>query len=596
MTIDWIIALVLYGLALGWGRMLIRRWSDLPRWRAWLYLLLSSVVVVAALSWTSVAVTGQSVGQTVVGRTLLGVLVLVWSFVGLLALIRAALNVPWTPFAVARTVLSEAMASRLVPGVVVLLFVGIVALPLVMNTERPLQYRLQQYLSFAFGWTGVVLSVMALAMSCWTLSREMEQKLVFTTLVKPVSRGAFLLGKWIGLVLLNLLLVSIAGITVWAMTVFYLAEQKPIDAYDAIAVRERVLTARVEAPPSPPDEIYEQIEQELIAAQDAQGVDYIISRGGVEQFRRELEQEKLAGWRSIAPAGRSGSAQTYVFKNLGPVRAFARTSEQAAIEARLAELLAENTGANEQVLRTRAARQVAEEGFPGQFVQVDYKLRTSESVPDNKTRVTWYANGRIVSSYQGDETPVNIRQTRQVPYYLIDGETGELALTVLNRNPTVSISFPGKDGLMLLHKVDTFGPNLLRGWLIVAVKLMFISALGLALSSYLQFPIAVLASLLVLGAATSADFILEAANYYGSAHLNASNLIENLIRMVALSFTWPLKMYAAFTPGADVVDGLHISWAQVGRCVFWIGGVWCAVVGLYGWWQFSRRELARVQV
>lgn len=596
MTLDWLIVLGLIGATVAFIRYTIGAWERLPRWRRRLYVMLSSIIGASALAWVSFAVTGDRSIATPFGRGVVLSWALVWAFTGLLWLMHAALSLPWTPLAVARSVLNEAMSTRIVPGVIIALFVGIVALPMAVDTERPLLYRIQQHLAFAFLWTTLLLSLMTVFFSCWTLSREVEQKLVFTTLTKPISRGAFLLGKWLGLVLLNALLVGVAGGAVWALTVFHLAKQPPTDAYDAVSIRQRVLTARVSAAPTPTEDILTRVEQQLAAQQDERGADFIASRGGIEAARAEILRQVLSNWRSLAPAGHSGAAQTYLFDNLQPVRAFAKKNFDERVAERLAELREQFPAEDEARLRNRAEYETDRAGYPGQYMQIQYKLRANQGVPENKVRLGFAVNQRMITQRQGEEAPLGIRQTRQVPSYLIDDETGQLELTVVNLQPDTSMYFVGDDGLMLLHKAGTFGPNLLRAWLIVWIKLAFLSALGLALSSFLGFPVAVLATLLVLGAANSAQFIMEATRYYGGAHLGAAELTHHIPRMIARGFTWPVQMYAKFKPGNDVVDGLFISWQRVGQCALWIGGVWTAVVGLYGWWRFGRRELARVQV
>ena len=67
-------------------------------------------------------------------------------------------------------------------------------------------------------------------------------------MTKPISRGQYLLGKWVGIVLLNALLVAIAGGGVWTFA-RVLQTGKERNPLDRIEVNDHLLVARdVRAP------------------------------------------------------------------------------------------------------------------------------------------------------------------------------------------------------------------------------------------------------------------------------------------------------------------------------------------------------------
>jgi hypothetical protein len=94
-------------------------------------------------------------------------------------------------------------------------------------------------------------------------------------------------------------------------------------------------------------------------------------------------------------------------------------------------------------------------------------------------------------------------------------------VTIANKNlippgdtePT-SLSFvPGK-GMEMLYRVDSFEWNFVRGLIVMWAKLAMLAAAGLAAASWLGFPIAVMASLVVYAAAVARGFLADAVDIY----------------------------------------------------------------------------------
>ncbi len=457
---------------------------------------------------------------------------------------------------VAQTVLREALRMKLVVLFVVLTILIIAALPFVISVEDPLQYRIQSFLSYSIGMTGVLLSLMTIFLACATLSSEIEQKQIFTVMTKPVNRGQYLLGKWLGIVLLDVLLIAAAGGAIYSVAVGYLAPQPAKDQLDRIAVDEQVLTARVAADPIPPegfaDEIERRVQRRIERTQEAgEPVTEAVRRA----IRAEVEKQIFLEWRSVPPqfSGRVNQ-HDYVFPGMQQARSFDRS------------------------------------------IQLSYTIQASDMVPNAQTRIGWLVNGRRLTPAR--QVPVNIRQVELIPVDVIP-EDGRLVVSAVNFNPRVSISFPAEDGLQLLYRVDTFGPNLARGLAMMLVKLAFLAALGLAAATFLGFPVAVVLSLLIFAGASASQFILQALEFYGNPNPHHSDfvlLVSRILKSISYAFTIPLHQYSEFRPTPLIVEGRYIGWGGLARCLGWIGGVWCLVTGVIGWLIFRNRELARVQV
>lgn len=492
-----------------------------------------------------------------------------WVFVGLLALVEWLLKWPWTPLSVARTVIREAISQRVVVALFALLMLIVPILPFVLSADQPLRYRVQQFLGYSMAATLFGLALFTLTFACWTLSSELRDKQVYTALVKPISRGQFLLGKWLGLVLLNGVLLLVVGLGIGGFTRFYLAELPAQDAWDALAVREEVLTARIKQEPRPAKPFDQQVAERVGAMlKTPAGRSTLIDLGrtvaseqgavqlgddllldlGAERATEQLLQQAAQEWRSLGPSGTSSFAQTYIFEGL----------ERAADY--------------------------------GDVLYLRYKIKGTTG---NRTLLGIEINGRRQPPF---EAALNITQRLPVPAAAVDPD-GRLALVLYNLNPNDSITFPAEDGLAMLYRVGGFGANFTRAMLMIWLKLAFVAALGLTVATFLGFAVALLTGMLVLIGAQFSGTILESLRY--TNQVGPEQVMDYLgmgLRLIAQLFTMPLSKFSAFSPVEPVVDGLYLGWTTVGRCALWIGLVWTGAVALAAWVIFGRRELARVQV
>ncbi len=489
----------------------------------------------------------------------------VWVFVGLLGLARLVLKLPWAPLSVARSVLDEAVSLRVVVGLFALLLLLVPMLPFLLAEDQPLRYRVQQFLGYSMGAMTFILAVFTLIFACWTLANEVRDKQVFTTLVKPIGRAQYLLGKWLGIVLLDAILLSVAGVGIVGFTQFYLAKLPAQDRYDRLAVQEEVLTARVKAEPRPAQPFAEKVEQriaELLRERPEQLIemgraaaaergrvelsrDALLERGVQRAHEQLLGQERTA-WRSLGPVNTQAYAQVYVFDHLD-----------------------------------RAAEY-------GDVIYLRYKIKGATG---SKTPLAMDINGYRFQI----EAPINITQRQPIPVDIVDAE-GRVNVVIYNRSPNQSITFPVEDGLAMLYKVGRFGPNFARAMALTWLKLAFLAALGLTMATFLGFAVAMLGGLLVSVGVFVSGYVLDSLSGFGGKIEAAVDYLSVFLKWIGWAFTKPLAMFSEYQPIGHVVDGLYLEPAQVLSALFWIGLIWTGGSLLIGWLIFRGRELARVQV
>ncbi|MCJ7674955.1 MAG: hypothetical protein MUO33_07365, partial [Sedimentisphaerales bacterium] len=68
--------------------------------------------------------------------------------------------------------------------------------------------RIQSFISYGLGLVSFLLSVLTNIVSCYTLSYDIKYKQIYTVVTKPIRRFELIIGKVLGVVLLDLLLLA----------------------------------------------------------------------------------------------------------------------------------------------------------------------------------------------------------------------------------------------------------------------------------------------------------------------------------------------------------------------------------------------------
>ncbi|MEC9353554.1 MAG: ABC transporter permease subunit, partial [Planctomycetota bacterium] len=237
--------------------------------------------------------------------------------------------------AVARTVLAESMGTRAAPAFLVVLFIALCALTIPHQQETPVRYMVQTYLGYAFSITTIFAGMLTLLLACKTLSREIEEKLIETLAVKPVSRIRYLAGKWLGLVILNAIMLSVAMTVIYLFTVHHVGARPGLDAMDSDLIEKEILTAREFLPAQPYPALGRQVELQLEKLKkERPGTIYRLGEKeaarrnlgpldessitllGIEQARKKIGRLAPRRWRSLGP----GRSRGFVFEGLGHLR------------------------------------------------------------------------------------------------------------------------------------------------------------------------------------------------------------------------------------------------------------------------------------
>lgn len=486
-----------------------------------------------------------------------------FSFVLLVRLVVAGVSGLGQPGAVAATVIREAVRQKAFAGFIVLLLVVLPLIPLWIDPATPLRYQLQVFIGRSLGITYAVAACMTLVLACATVAFEIRDRQILQLMTKPLARSRYLLGKWSGIVLLDGVLLAVCGLSI-LLFIQYLKTRPAADAFDAQAVRDEVLVARVGIEPQydllPRARLLEMIDQ---AIENDPMLRDEIAQGERDEYevRRELfadyQKENLAGQRSIAP----GDERIYRFPGLA------------------------------------AAKRI------GSNLTLRYKFYAGESDP--------HVQYPVIFRFPVDGTWTDRRfvpaqsMVLAIPADLV-GDDGALEIGIANAAfnraaaPGATAVFPGEqtiffdpEGLELLYPVSGFESNFLRGMLVTLFKLSFLAMLGVAMASFLSFPVACLVGFAVFLAAEAGPFLAQSIGTYRIYEDDGSvDWVKQGIRSIAVGTEWVLRAFGQTRPNPALVEGRVVTWGEVFRSFAVIGLGWSAAVLLVAMLVFRRKELA----
>jgi ABC-type transport system involved in multi-copper enzyme maturation permease subunit len=456
--------------------------------------------------------------------------------------------------AIAGLTWKSAFRYRLFWILAALLAGAVVGLPLLLKDDGTAKGLTQILLTYTLSAVAALLGVATLWLSCGTLARDVEEFQIQMVAVKPISRWQVWLGKWLGILGLNAMLLTLSGAAIFIL-LQWRAGHLPADEQKVL--RNEIFVARASIKERVPDY--------------------------GPQIDRMLQQqvEKLT-------------------KKYGK---FPPLSEVAEIRKQITEQLkALNTDVPPGVRRRWLIDlHTLPERTREEPLQVRVKFHAANPNPA-ATYETYWLIGPPNSSRARifhEVLPPDSFQEFQVPPGLLD-DKGRLNIDFANANDT-SIMFPIEDGFELLYHENSFGVNFIRGVMIVFCWLALLAAIGLAAASQLSFPVAAFASMAVLLMGLSSGTLQTVveqgtlAGYDASGGSYGHSPVDFIFVPVFRATLKIIQLVEGFSPIDFLSTGRSITWTMLGlavaQIVVLLGGIFCAI----GIFLFSRRELATAQ-
>ncbi len=131
-----------------------------------------------------------------------------------------------------------------------LLAAAVVGLPLLLKTDGTAKGLVQILLTYTLSAVAALLGFATLWLSCGTLARDVEECQVQMVAVKPIARWQIWLGKWLGLLALNAVLLALAGAAIF-FVLQWRAAKLPADQQKIL--RDDIFVSRASAREPPLD-------------------------------------------------------------------------------------------------------------------------------------------------------------------------------------------------------------------------------------------------------------------------------------------------------------------------------------------------------
>ena len=448
--------------------------------------------------------------------------------------------------AVARLAVLSAIRSRLFITLIVVLLVTVAGLPLTVRGDGTIEGQIRVALVYTLGLASFILTLATLWASCGAVSQEIQERQIQLIVTKPVHRVAVWLGKWLGLLFMNAVLLVFSGAVVYGL-VRWQTRPSAVSAEDARKLREEILIGRLPLEPharSLDDEAHRRLQQMI-----AEGVVAREAPHGeaIAEVRRRIQAEDS----TVGP----GRTRQWVFDP----------------PPRIA---------------------------PGTAVALRYRL-------SSPTRYRTPVSGTWIVGPPGAAERFSAAVTHEVggvhrlviPSRFIRGGA---PLTVEFANgPQAQSStavFDMDRGVELLIDESGFEANLARGLLVVFCRLALVAAIGMTAGSIFSFPVATFIALSLLVSAglvhvfTVTSFegcgcgMDEVAGQTTLMQAVGERLIERLSGVV--------EPVMRMNPLSTLGEGLLVSWGMTVRAVGLMLVLYPALLGGFSGWALRRRELA----
>ena len=445
-----------------------------------------------------------------------------------------------------------AFRFRLFLVIAALLLAAVVGLPLLLQDDGTARGFTQILITYTLSAITALLGLSTLWLSCGTLARDIEECQIQVVATKPIARWQIWLGKWLGVMSLNAVLLALSGASVCGL-LQWRANKLPVE-------EQKVLRAEV-----------------LVARGVVNGANY---NAEIDAQTEQLLQERLK--------------QTHI-----------SNADLPEVRRQIHELVKANY---QLVPPSYTRRWQIDLGFVKNFLhnqplQLRVKFNSAGWSPSGSTFTgLWQVSVPGTTKFWRSE-PMSLSPDTyhefEIPPDLFDSK-GVLTIDFLNANNT-SLLFPIEDGMEVLYPEGGFTLNFVRGLAIIFCWMALLAAIGLASASFLSFPVATFFSLAMLVVVFSSGTLAEAVENGTVAGVNEeTGAVGHFIADVVLiplfkGIVAVVSVVKNFSPIDSLSTGRAISWGELGAAFGQIVLLFGGIIGLIGIGLFSRRELATAQ-
>lgn len=484
-------------------------------------------------------------------------------FLVLLTGVRLLLSGPTRVLAIARNTLDEAARMKISGVFIVLVVLLLAALPLLLDEKQALRYRVQNFLQYGTGLSYMIIATLCVLFSVYSVSMEQRSKVIWQTVTKPVAAWQYVLGKWLGVVSLAAVLLGVTGGAVFLFTEYLRSQPANGEATayrsadegvpltpDREILETQILTARMGVTFSPPKLDPVAVQQSVearIAQEKLTRPDFGDSAEDRAFVRDDLLKAVNLEQRTIDP----GQSREYVFEGLSVPR---------------------------------------DKGLPVMF---RFRPEAGSNRPDLLFDITFlFANGAVAT----EKVSLAQQHTITLSPSVID-EQGRIVVSVFNgdfyaRTVNANALYFAPLALEMTYEAGSYRMNFTRVFIILWLKIAFVTMAGVFAATFLSFPVATLTAAGIFLIAESSRFIQSALENWQVQDYQGNTLwFFVVIDKVAQAVSTPLAFYADLKPTQRLVDGILMPWDSVAAGGLTLVGL-VAVLFVIASHVFRSRELA----
>ena len=453
-------------------------------------------------------------------------------------------------WAVAKNTFVSSMRMKTAIVFMLLLIVLLPILSMTSTGDGTTLGRLQSFISYGLGLVAFLLSVLTIIVSCYTLSSDIKHKQIYTVVTKPIRRCELVVGKVLGVIVLDVLLLFVFSSVIYVLTL-QMPRFSGTDESELARLDNEFFTARTALKMNIDKQAIEA--RVLEAYNELKKTDQLDESRSKEDVLKELRDAEKYGRYSAEPGG----IVLWEFENIKPF------------------------DVNESVF-------------------IRFKFNASQTPPDKNIYGVWYVGDYRQIKYGTSkmQTPIYTVPRKdvigslhefKVPADAVAGD-GYLAVVFYNE-PTndTTVMFPLEDGFEVLYKVGGFSGNFIRAVLVIFARLVFLACLGVSLSTWVGFPVAILCSFMVFFMGVINGFVVQSFDYLGQ---NMAIFYKYTVKPCV----WLLpKFDGSYNVNRYIIDARLVRY---GFLVLVVGFllIKSLILLLAGFLIFAKREIAKVIV
>jgi hypothetical protein len=447
-------------------------------------------------------------------------------------------------WAVAKNTVKQALRMKIAVVFILLLLILLPVLGITTTGDETLKGRLQTFVSYGLSLTSLLLCLLTIIVSIYTVTSDIKYRQIYTVITKPIYRYQFLLGKLLGVLLLDVVLLALFSSFIYIFALYM-------------------------------PKFFKATGDEIVQADN----EFYTARAALTFPDVDVSQEVEEKYKELEKTGRLPSDYT-------PERVIAELTEQAKLKQRAADV------GQALIWEFDNVKPLTRSMF------IRFKYEVAVTPPDMQVYGRWYAGDpRYVKTGEQPSTEpfekilkhsIDTFHEIEFPSDVVP-EDGHMAIAFMNipLNRT-SVTFP-RDGLGILYKADTFTANFMRAVLLILFRLIFLACLGILTSTFVSFPVAVLVCLVLFSTAAISNFVIESFDSLGS----------NMSVIYSYSIKWMIRLlpqFDKFNPTSFIVPARLLSWPIIAQCAVFMVFIKSSILLILAFIIFGSREIAKIIV